>query len=82
MKFMYEGQIYDDDLMCELLVDCGADEDFPEYFSDRWSAWAVVKAVRENRLEEMIADEYSQYTKDFIHGDYANYDVECIEEQK
>lgn len=80
MKFRYDDKIYDDDSIFELMVDCGADDDFPEYFSDRQSAWAVVKATRENRLEEMIADEYSHYAEDFIHGDYADYDVECIEE--
>lgn len=80
MKFRYDEKIYDDDSIYELMVDCGADDDFPEYFSDRQSAWAVVTATRENRLEEMIADEYSHYVEDFIHGDYTDYDAECIEE--
>lgn len=80
MKFVYEGQTYDDDLISQLMIDCGADEDFPEYFSSRQSGWQVVKAARDNYLDEIIAYEYSRYVEDFIHGDYADYDVECIEE--
>ena len=81
MKFKYDEKIYDDDSIYELMIDCGADDDFPEYFNNRQSAWEVVEAAREDRLEEIIGDEYSHYTEDFIHGNYADYyDVECIEE--
>lgn len=81
MKFMYEGQVYDDDLICELLVDCGADEDFPEYFNERHTPWELVKRRREDlSIDPIIEDDYEKFAIDFIHGGYADYDVECIED--
>ena len=80
MKFMYGEEIYDDDSIGELMEDCGADRDFPDYFNEQHTPWSIVKRWKKDSIDTIVEKDYENFIEKFIQEKYEFYEVEKIED--